>query len=103
MSGVPRQSPEGWKKVYDRSSYRVDFNTQGAAERDAPKAERSRPLPPRTRYVYSGGVRYKAYDAEMITTTDGDYGHGLRQDLFRSNPDVPLHTLKRGKGSLPIE
>lgn len=79
---------------------RVEFNSRGAPERDAPSAERVTPKEDVTRYVYSGGVRYRVHSADVVVNTNGEYP-GMRGDFMRAPSQVPQYTRRKVTGARP--
>lgn len=53
-------------------SFHVDFASRGNAERDAPTAPRPTPRELSVRYIYAGGKRYAAYDANQLVDALSD-------------------------------
>jgi hypothetical protein len=53
-------------REYIRTTHRVGFNAQSPAERDHQQAPRPTPREPTYHYIYSGGKRYKVYDANEV-------------------------------------
>jgi hypothetical protein len=69
-------------------------------DKDAASAERVTPKPDVTRYVYSGGVRYRVHSADVVVNTNGEYP-GMRGDFLRAPSQVPQYTRRKVTGARP--
>ena len=92
--------PAPGNKPYERSRYRVDFNTHSAAERDAAKAKHSAEPPSQpVRYIYAEGRRYRVHSADAVVNTNGEFP-GLRGDMVRPSREIAQYTRSRVKGQV---